>query len=129
MASGRERLSPLPQLAGPACDACHGPRSNSGHSDGWNAYLRRARGESVVIAHPGHPLSGRVVAVLHYRPKGGSPTVLVELPDGTAQCIPVSWTDRATPNPHEAASAAGARLSGLALLELVEYLESWEEKR
>lgn len=67
--------------------------------------------------------------ILHHRPGGGVATLLVELPDGTAQCMPVSWTDRAAPNPHETASAPGARLSGLALLELVEHLESWRKRR
>lgn len=65
-----------------------GSTSNSRRSSGWNAYLRRVRGETVVITHPGHPLSGKAVAVRHYRPKGRLPSVLVELPDRTAQCVP-----------------------------------------
>jgi hypothetical protein len=68
------------------------------------------------------------VAVLHYRPKGRPPRVLVELPDGTAQCVPLSWTDRATPDPHRAVRVPGTRLSGLALLELVGLIEAWEEE-
>ena len=99
----------------------------SGRSDGWNAYLRRVEGQTVVITHPGHPLSGRTVAVLHYRPKGRSPSVLVEMADQTAQALPLSWTDRASPDPHRVASSPGMRLSGLALLDLVRLLESWEK--
>jgi len=82
-----------------------------------------------VITCPGHPLSGKAVPILHRRPGGGVPTVLVELPDGTTQCMPVSWTDRAAPNPHQIASAPGARLSGLALLEVVQHLEIWRKRR
>jgi len=67
------------------------------------------------------------VAVLHYRPKGRLPSVLVELLDGTAQCLPLSWTDRARPDPHRAVTVAGERLSGLALLELVGLIECWEK--
>ena len=65
--------------------------------------------------------------MLHFRPKGRSPSVLVEMPDQTAQALPLSWTDRASPDPHRVASSAGTRLSGLALLELVRLLESWEK--
>jgi hypothetical protein len=81
----------------------------------------------VVITHPGHPLSGRTVTVLHYRAKGPSPTVLVELPDQTAQVLPLSWTDRASPDPHRVVTSPGVRLSGVALLELVGLIESWEK--
>jgi hypothetical protein len=68
------------------------------------------------------------VAVVHYRPKGRLPSVLVEQPDGTAQCLPLSWTDRATPDAHRATTVPGARLSGLALVELVDLIEGWEEE-
>ena len=68
------------------------------------------------------------MAVLHYRPKSRLPSVLVELPDGTTRCLPLSWTDRATPDPHRAAPPPGVRLSGLALLELIGLIESWEEE-
>jgi hypothetical protein len=67
------------------------------------------------------------VAVLHYRAKGRSPSVLVEMADQTAQALPLSWTDRASPDPHRVASSPGMRLSGLALLDLVRLLESWEK--
>jgi hypothetical protein len=58
------------------------------------------------------------VAVLHYRRRRPNPTVVVELPDGRATPIPLSWTDRARPDPHAAAGAPGSRLSGIALLEV-----------
>ena len=66
--------------------------------------------------------------MVHYRPKGRRPSILVEMPDGTAQCLPVSWTDRARPDPHRAVARGGARLSGLALLELVALMGGWEKK-
>jgi len=68
-------------------------------------------------------MSGTKVAVLHYRPQAPTPSLLVELPDHTAQCLPLSWTDRATPDPFRTAIPHGARLSGLALLELVRLVE------
>ena len=68
------------------------------------------------------------MAVLHYRPKGRLPSVLVEQPDGTTQCVALSWTDRATPDAHKAVGAPGARLSGLALLDLVGLIEGWKEE-
>ena len=102
--------------------------SSTNRCSGWNAYLRRVRGETVAITHPGHPLSGKAVAVLHYRPRSRLPSVLVELPDRTAQCVPLSWTDRASPDPHRAMTVPGARLSGLALVELVGLIEGWEEE-
>ena len=108
--------------------AAPGPGSSRPRSSGWNAYLRRVRDETVDITHPGHPLSGKSLAVLHYRPKGRLPSILVEMPDGTAQCLPVSWTDRARPDPHRTVTMVGARLSGLALLELVGLMEKWEKK-
>jgi len=67
------------------------------------------------------------VTVLHYRPKGPSPSVLVEMPDRTTQAVPLSWTDRGAPDPHRVAIRPGMRLCGLALLEVVRRLESWEK--
>ena len=104
---------------------------HSRRSDGWNAYLRRVQGQTVVITHPGQPLSGKRVAVLHYRPEGRCSSVLVELPDRTTRCLPLSWTDRGAPDPHRTVMAPGARLSGLALLALlalVRLIESWREE-
>lgn len=69
------------------------------------------------------------MAVLHYRPEGPCPSALVELPDRTTRCVPLSWTDRAVPDPHRMAAAPGARLSGLALLALVQLIESWQEDK
>jgi hypothetical protein len=54
---------------------------------------------------------------------------LVEFSDGTTQSLPLTWTDLAVPDPHRTAAAPGARLSGLALLELVRILESWKDER
>ena len=67
------------------------------------------------------------VAVLHYRPRGPEPAVMVELPDGRATPIPIDWTDRARPTAHEAAAALGARLSGLALLEVAERIARFRQ--
>jgi len=55
--------------------------------------------------------------------------VVVELPDGRATPIPLAWTDRARPNPHEAASASGSRLSGLALLEVARRIAHFRKER
>jgi hypothetical protein len=122
------RLGRCPRADLPPFGADPGPGSNRPRSSGWNAYLRRVRGETVVITHPGHPLSGKALAVLHYRPKGRLPSVLVEQPDGTTQCVPLSWTDRASPDPHRAVTVPGARLSGLALVELAGLIEGLEEE-
>jgi hypothetical protein len=72
-------------------------------------------------------LTGVTVTVLHYRPRGLQPTVMVELPDGRATPIPIDWTDRAPPNAHEAAAAPGTRLSGLALLEVAERIAQFRQ--
>jgi len=53
--------------------------------------------------------------------------VVVEHPDLTVQYVPLSWTDRAAPNPHHLGQTEPTRLSGLALLEVVTLLEQWEE--
>jgi len=45
------------------------------------------------------------------------------------QYVPLSWTDRASPDPHQPLGPADAtRLSGLALLEVVELLGRWQEE-
>ena len=95
-------------------------------SVGWNAYLRRIRNQTVVLTHPCHPLIGQELAVLHYRTKGDRPSVVVELPDGSVQAMPLSWTDRAAPSPHQIGLSGDSCLSGLALVELVQLLASWE---
>lgn len=77
------------------------------------------------MTHPCHPLSGQLVRVLHYRLKSAHPSAVVELPDLTVQCVPLSWTERALPNPHELTGRNDARFSGLELLEVVKLLEQW----
>ena len=93
----------------------------------WNAYLRRTQGETVTITHPCHPLCGREVPVLHFQLKREYPIVVVEHPDLTVQYVPLSWTDRASPDPHQLGQTDAVRLSGLALLEVVECLKQWQE--
>ena len=61
--------------------------------------------------------------MLHYRPRGPAPSVVVEFPDGTARRLPWDWTDRGATAP---ASPEAGRLSGLALLEIVRLLEAWQ---
>ena len=90
-----------------------------------NAYLRRVHGETIIITHPCHPLAGQAVAVLHYRPRSRNPSVLVELPDLSVQCLPLSWTERARPDLHRVIQAPEQRLSGLGALEVTELLEKW----
>ena len=63
--------------------------------------------------------------VLHYRLKSEPPSVVVEFPDLSVQCVPLSFTDRALPNALGSCEPDCARLSGLALLEVVELLEQW----
>ena len=91
-------------------------------SVGWNAYLRYIHGESVVITHPCHPLVGRSLPVLHYRRRGPAPSVVVEFPDGSAQCLPLGWTGGAAA---VSETTVRGRLCGRALLEVVQLLEAW----
>ncbi|MGH7752778.1 MAG: DUF5372 family protein [Gemmatimonadales bacterium] len=81
------------------------------------------------MTHPCHPLAGQEVAVLCvYRRQGSEGSLVVQLPEGSTQCLPVAWTDRAAPNPHALGHAPGARLSGLALLEVLHLLEAWHQE-
>ena len=87
------------------------------------------RNETIEITHPCHPFSGLNLAVLHYRPTSSPPSVVVELPDGTARSVPLSWTDRAEPDKHETLLATElGRLSGQGVLEILRLLESWSEE-
>jgi hypothetical protein len=53
--------------------------------------------------------------------------VVIVLPDGSPQVVPLAWTDRAEPDPHRlAVGSPAALLSGLALLELLDRIASWE---
>ncbi len=90
---------------------------------GQTAYLRKVHGETVHITHPCHPLHGRSVEVLHFRSRSQHPHVLIELPDGCSQAVPISWTDRAVPNIHHQCKLEGLRLSPFALLEAAEWLQ------
>ena len=66
---------------------------------------------------------GHSLPVLHYRPRGPAPSVVVEFPDGSAQRLPWGWTDRgvaAAP-----ATTDRGRLCGLGLLEISKLLEAW----
>ena len=49
--------------------------------------------------------------------------MLVEFPDGTTQSIPISWTDRGTPDVHDVGILRNIRLSPFALLELAEWIK------
>ena len=54
---------------------------------------------------------------------------MVELPDGTARSVPLSWTDRAEPDKHETLLATElGRLTGQGVLEILRLLESWSEE-
>ena len=64
---------------------------------------------------------------LHFQLKHEHPVVAIEHPDLTVQYMPLSWTDRASPDPHQVGQKDGTRLSGLALFEVVELLEQWKE--
>ena len=94
------------------------------HNTGQTAYLRKVHGETVHITHPCHPLNGRSVEVLHFRSRSQHPHVLIELPDGCSQAVPISWTDRAVPNIHNQCKLEGLRLSPFALLEVAEWLQN-----
>jgi hypothetical protein len=96
-------------------------------SDDWNAYLRRVHDETIVLTHPCHPLCGQELSVLHYRLEGSHSSVLIELPDHSTQLIPLSWTNRASPDLHHESATPGALLSGMALLELITFLDNWRE--
>ena len=52
----------------------------------------------------------------------------IEHPDLTVQYMPLSLTDRASPDPHQLSQRDGARLSGLALLDVVELLDQWKDQ-
>ena len=67
--------------------------------------------------------------MLHYRLRRPERTAAVEWPDHTSRLIPLAWTDRALPGPHAAASAPGARLSGIALLEVARRIARFKRRR
>ena len=66
--------------------------------------------------------------VLHFQLKRKHPVVAIEHPDLTVQYVPLSWTDHASPDPHQLGQGDATRLSGLALLEVLELLEQWKEE-
>jgi len=85
------------------------------------------RDERVTITHPCHPLRKRELAVLHYRLSSEPPSVLVEMPDGSAHSVPLSWTDRAVPDEETAlCESTSQRISGRAVLELLDQLQAWK---
>jgi hypothetical protein len=63
------------------------------------------------------------VTVLQYHRRARAPRVAIEGPDGAALVIPLVWTDGALPSEHAACAGEGGRLSGLALLELLQFLD------
>lgn len=118
------KTRPAPGSRGSVCpdrfsSACRDSRYCSTHNTCQTAYLRKVHGETVVIIHPCHPLNGQSVDILHLR---SNSHILVELPNGSAQVIPVSWTDRSIPNIHKQCKIEGLCLSPFALLEAAEWL-------
>jgi hypothetical protein len=73
-------------------------------------------------------LAGQRVDVIHYRPDGVNPSVVVELPDQSLQCLPLRWTDRSIPERCAANASDASRLSASALLEAVRLLEEWKDE-
>jgi hypothetical protein len=73
-------------------------------------------------------LCGQKVPALHFQLKHEHRVVAIEHPDLTVQYVPLSWTDRASPDPHCLSKRDGRRLSGLALLEVVELLKQWKDQ-
>ena len=65
--------------------------------------------------------------MLQFHRQTADPRVVIEGPHGVAHVLPMSWTDRALPSEHVACSGAGARLSGLAVLDLLAFLGKLRE--
>ncbi len=82
----------------------------------------------ITITHPCHPLCGKQMPTLHFQLKNEHSAVAIELPDLTVQFMPLSWTGRASPNPHQLNQRDGTRLSVLALLGAVELLAQWGDE-
>ena len=118
------QLRPRPDHRYRLFSVIHATYSSKIHNTGQTAYLRTVHGETVTITHPCHPLNGRSVEVLHFRSRSQHPHVLIELPNGCSQAIPISWTDRAVPNIHNQCKLEGLRLSPFALLEVAEWLQN-----
>jgi hypothetical protein len=68
------------------------------------------------------------VPALQFQLKHEHPVVAIEHPDLTVQYMPLSWTDRASPDPDQLGQSDGARLSGLALLDVVGLLDQWKDQ-
>jgi len=68
------------------------------------------------------------VPALQFQLKQEHPVVAIEHPDLSVQCIPLCWTDRASPDPHQLGQSDGTRLSGLALLDVVRLLDQWKDQ-
>ncbi len=55
--------------------------------------------------------------------------MVVELPDGSARCFPLSWTDLALPDEQDLLLGSDyGRLSGRALVEVLELLATWDQE-
>jgi len=65
----------------------------SSNSDQQNERLADAQQQRVRIVAPHHPLNGHSLPVLRRVRKSGEPHVVVGLPSGQSQLIPLRWTD------------------------------------
>ncbi|MCH7799879.1 MAG: hypothetical protein IID28_15785, partial [Planctomycetes bacterium] len=72
---------------------------------------------------PCHPWRGQPLPIERWDRLTSQPRVHVRLPDGTTQCVPLAWTDQADPNVDESAHGRGIRLSVVALLEAVKWVD------
>ena len=52
------------------------------------------------MTHPPHPLHGQHCAVLRIIHSTPEPHLVLELPDGSHQSVPISWTDQAQTQEH-----------------------------
>ena len=58
-----------------------------------NKVLHNGNLQCIQITAPHHPLQGQCLQVVEYTQRDGERQIVVRLPNGQTQCIPLRWTE------------------------------------
>src|SRR5579884_147740 len=95
----------------------------SAHSNQHTTDQSSPQRQFIQVTAPHHPLSGQVFPLLRSLTKQGETYLVIQLPSGTTQQVPLRWTDQCPPLPPPQALPLWSLTSVRSLLDILKQLQ------